>query len=563
MNAIGRERRKLRRLNRKLATSKVKGPADYPEDPVGYATNILKVTVTDDQADILRSLLKAPYRVLVKAGHSTGKTFLAAIAVNWWYDSFDPGVCITTAPTDRDVKDLLWKEIRMQRQRVGLGGLQPAAAEMRTSPGHYAKGFTATSGSSFVGRHDARMLLVFDEAVGVDPVFWETASTMFRAEPGHAWLAIFNPTSSASWAFIEDQATVYDYATKTTVPKWHRFSLDCLNHPNVKGKGPLDKKIVDAAVSWVQVDTWVQQWCTPVPQHEATATDLEWPMQDCPVWEEKSRRFWKQGPSFLARCRGIWPSGGGWTVWNDLLWSEALQRGGMPPPVNEFPELGIDASSGAGEDYSSIHVRWGHESYYHESSNAWKAPELMAKIRALAVVWAARATANRVSGADRIDPKSLKIKIDDDLFGRAVTQMLQAEGYRVIPISAASKSISGLYPNRRSELWFQVADRAVLGYIGLKRLALSMPAVIDRLRQQGLMVEFALNAAGMRVVEPKDITREKIGRSPDDFDAMNLAYLEGSDYETARFIESPHKPIKFGEIPRESLGKKLFGGGNP
>jgi hypothetical protein len=33
-----------------------------------------------------------------------------------------------------------------------------------------------------------------------------------------------------------------------------------------------------------------------------------------------------------------------------------------------------------------------------------------------------------------------------------------------------------------------------------------------------------IDAAGRRVVEPKDETRKKIGRSPDDADAMNLAY---------------------------------------
>ena len=39
-----------------------------------------------------------------------------------------------------------------------------------------------------------------------------------------------------------------------------------------------------------------------------------------------------------------------------------------------------------------------------------------------------------------------------------------------------------------------------------------------------------LDAQGRRKLEPKDKTKEKIGRSPDDADAMNLAYYEGGGW---------------------------------
>ena len=48
---------------------------------------------------------------MVKSGHSVGKTFLAAWIVNWFYDSHPASITISTAPTKRDVCDLLWKEI--------------------------------------------------------------------------------------------------------------------------------------------------------------------------------------------------------------------------------------------------------------------------------------------------------------------------------------------------------------------------------------------------------------------------------------------------------------------
>jgi hypothetical protein len=523
----------------------IRGPSDYPDDPVGYARDILGIkTIWSAQEDILRSLLEPPYRVMVKAGHSVGKSFIAAVAVNWWYDSFDPGVVISTAPDHRAVVDILWREIRTQRLAAGLGGMMPSAPEMSTGPGHYAKGFTAATGDSFQGRHPARLLIVFDEAVGIDPVFWETTSTMFKPIPGHAWLAIFNPTKTSSQAFIEDHST-----DRHDKPKWKQYTLDCLEHPNVKGKQEGDPILIPAAVDWAQVDSWVQQWCERIPVSEATPQDVEWPFG--------SGQWWKQGPSFLARCRGIWPSGGAWTVWNEIDWLEAVKRHGAMPDIAFLPEIGCDCASG-GEDFTSIHVRWGNESFHHESSNVMQAPGVLEKLKGLATTWASHATSVRSISATPIKPKAIPIKIDDDGFGRACSQMLMADGWNVVPIGAGTKSISGLYPNKRSELWFQVSDRAAIGLIGLGRLD---RAVLDRLRQQLLTVEYGLDAGGRRVVEEKRWTRERIGRSPDDADAMNLAYLEGYEFGTAKFVEqSGPKTDPWSAPDRGSSGRrKIFG----
>ena len=112
----------------------------YRDDPCGYAREILKVNLTPDQSDILRALTQAPGRVKVNSGHSVGKTFLAAVAVSWWFDTRDPGVVITTAPTERDVVDLLWTEVRLQRARAGLPSrfAGPRAPEMFDHDGHWA-----------------------------------------------------------------------------------------------------------------------------------------------------------------------------------------------------------------------------------------------------------------------------------------------------------------------------------------------------------------------------------------------------------------------------------------
>jgi len=144
--------------------------ARYRTDPAGYAREVLGVHWWAKQQQIAELLLTPPYRVLVKASHNIGKTHLAGGLVNWWYDVHDPGLTLTTAPTDTQVRDLLWKEVRSQRAgRPGFRG--PQMPRLESSEAHWAHGFTAKDSDSFQGRHARHMLIVFDEAVGVAPQF--------------------------------------------------------------------------------------------------------------------------------------------------------------------------------------------------------------------------------------------------------------------------------------------------------------------------------------------------------------------------------------------------------
>jgi hypothetical protein len=103
--------------------------------------------------------------VKVNAGHSVGKTSLAAVAVLWWYYTRPRSVIITTAPTQRDVVDLLWTEIRVLSARAGLKTpfVGPRAPEIFDTEEHSAKGYTSSTGDSFQGRHRESMFFVFDE----------------------------------------------------------------------------------------------------------------------------------------------------------------------------------------------------------------------------------------------------------------------------------------------------------------------------------------------------------------------------------------------------------------
>jgi hypothetical protein len=474
----------------------------------------------------------------VPSAHDVGKTFIAAVAVNWWYDTRDPGVVITTAPTLRDVVDLLWTEVRLQRFRVGLESafVGPAAPQMGDRPDHYAKGFTARRGESFQGRHRENMLFVMDEANGIDLIYWLTTRTMFDPDLGHAWLAIFNPTDTTTAAYQEDQEALDPDGNI----RWHRFRLSALDHPNVLAGLRGEPKPIRGAVSKEMVDSWIADWCDPIDPADRTELDIEWP--------PGSGNWFKPGPIMQCRGMGLWPAQGA-GIWSDPLW-EVISRAIEPAfPLTHLPVIGCDCATGKGDDCVAIHDRWGEASLGHESSNTMDPEKLFNRLIARADYLASLVNRARPVTHAPCLPRDIPINIDDDATGNAVTAFLRTRGYNVHPIGAGTRAKREFsYPNKRSELWFEVRDRAKVGLVNVSRLDRRTQR---RLKRQLMAPTWELRGE-MRVVEPKQDTKEKIGRSPDDADAFNLAYYDMAEYEAAKTIDTPRRPM--GPQPGERRG---------
>jgi hypothetical protein len=458
---------------------------------------------------------------MVDSAHSVGKTFVAAVLINWWYDYYIPGCVLTTSPNQKSVKQVLWSQIRLQRHRANRLGanlpmdfIGPSAAEMQSSPDHFACGLVASKGGAFQGRHPPHILIVFDEHDDIDPMYWTTSRSMVRPQPGNAWFVIGNPVSTTSQAYLE-QSLVDSLGN----PSWRLFNLSALNHPNVlAGLEGREPEIPDA-VTVEQVDTWIREYgCELVDPCERKAQDFEWRSQ-----------LYRPGPEAEARILGRRPTSGTYGIWSDALWLAALKPSNAHEVhCHRYPQIGCDVAY-MGDDYTSIHVQWAGVSLHHETHNGWSAVQTAARLRELAIYWAdrwAQANIPRRLGPPELVAKETVGKIPifvDDVHGGGVTSMCQANGLNAIATNAAATSrLPYLYPNKRSELWFTVAKQAESGLVCLSRLPHD---TLQRLRSQAMAPTWKPNTAGQRVVEEKLKTKEKIGRSPDDMDALNLAYL--------------------------------------
>ena len=133
--------------------------------------------------------------VAVRSCNGAGKTYTAALATIWWLLAHDKAIVVTTAPTDRQVRELLWREIRaIHRENSDIIGGRISQTKLEIAEQHYAFGFSTNTDVRFQGFHHEHILIVVDEASGVRPEIFEAIQGSMTSGDAKV-LMIGNPTS--------------------------------------------------------------------------------------------------------------------------------------------------------------------------------------------------------------------------------------------------------------------------------------------------------------------------------------------------------------------------------
>lgn len=136
-------------------------------NPVFFSEEVLKSPLWEKEREILEAI-RDNSEVSVRSCHASGKTYTAARIVNWWMCSWNDAVVITTAPTFRQVEQLLWREIRSS---VSGKFIYPENSVLNTridlGDKWFALGLSADKAEQFQGFHSPHLLVVVDEASGV------------------------------------------------------------------------------------------------------------------------------------------------------------------------------------------------------------------------------------------------------------------------------------------------------------------------------------------------------------------------------------------------------------
>ena len=420
---------------------------------------------------------------------------------------------------------------------------------MSDADDHVAKGITTRSSEAFQGRHFRNMFFIFDEAIDIVRSIWDVTGTMFKGGAGeHVWLVTFNPTNTSSQAYAEEHSFDLDGN-----PNWHVVSMSAMQHPNIIAELAGLEPPYPNAVSLEQIDRWVSQWCDPIGADEVD------PSQGDFAWRPGTGTCFRPGPQFDSRAAGRWPRQDSSAVWSELAWEMVIAIRDQSISTGELPVIGADLASSPGGDFTELHSRWGTHSIAHERHNGWLEDRTAKRLKEICASLARMVNAKSATGKAPVRPQDIPAHYDGN--GRGGALATHKGDYKFIPVCASSAARKGNdYPNRRSELWFDTVLAARQGRVNISRLDRDTQA---RLRQEAMSPTWRLDA-GLEVVEKKDITRKRLGRSPDGMDALNLAYVRPIDFQAPSSAPAPevqHKGRRMSDeqMARGQRGRGLFG----
>jgi len=184
-------------------------------------------------------------RVSVRSGHAVGKDYVAAVASLCFLYLNGPSKVINTAPTDRQVINVMMSEIGRiyKNAKVNLGGDLWTHKITFKEPDWFLLGFKTKDKKpeDWTGFHSPNLMVVITEASGIDQVTFDAIEGILT---GNSRLVlIFNPNRTSGEAY-----------QSTRSPLYKKFKLNCLNAVNVRDKkilipGQVDYEWIDEKIN--------------------------------------------------------------------------------------------------------------------------------------------------------------------------------------------------------------------------------------------------------------------------------------------------------------------------
>ena len=366
-----------------------------------FASDTLGVRLWEKQEETLRAVERSR-RVAVKSGNGLGKDFTAAVAVLWYVHAHDPAIVLSTAPTFRQVRHVLWRQIhRLYRNAPDTLGGTMLDTRWEVADDRYAMGLSASDADQFQGFHCENMFVVVDEAEGVaEPIYEAVEAVMTSANP--RLLLVGNPTTTSGGfhrAFHRERG-IYETIT-----------ISALESPNV------------------------------------AAGEIVIPGLTTPAWVEERRAMWgEHSEMFRARVMGEFPDRGEDNLIAISDIDDATYTPGEIPAATGGYEpviLGVDVAR-YGVDRSVIMVRRGN---------------VVVDVRVFHGFPTTALTGQIVATARDRHPQ--QVNVDETGMGAGVVDPLREQGFTVYGFngSAAPVAEEMVCANLRAEGYWTLARR--------------------------------------------------------------------------------------------------------
>ena len=472
------------------------------------------VNLDPEQQEILSSV-QHNRRTSVASGTARGKDFVAACAAisflyltPRWRRTKNGGAELVentkvalTAPTDRQVKNIMMPEISRLYNRAKARGIQlPGrlnAYDIRTeSDEWFLTGFKADENNheAWSGFHAVHTMFVVTEATGIgDDTFGAIEGNL---QGDSRILIVFNPNTTVGYA-----------ARSQKGDRWHKYRLNSLTAPNIVQK----KTVIAGQVDYEWVQDKLANWCTEIREEEATAEFDDFQFEG---------KWYRPEDLFRKKVLGKFPK-----VSDDILippqwleeahkrWQEAQGREPLSASVNC---LGVDVAGMGRDSTVFVHRRDNWVKGFHAQNSGGQADHMR--------------VAGQIAAERR---RSVRLFVSIDTIGEGagvysrVCELEHSEQRFIIsckfsegaktPSGRELKDVTGQYSfvNMRAYLFWAVRD-----WLNPKNNTGAMLPPDTGFDEEAQEIRWFFRSDGKIQIEPKADIKSRLGRSPDKFDAL-------------------------------------------
>lgn len=474
-----------------------------------FCRDVLGARLDKEQQDIIDSV-QYNHMTAVSSGTSRGKDYVAACAsVCFMYltPRFDKnGIMVEntkvamTAPSGRQVTNIMTPEVRrlIRTARRKFPFACPGrlvSDDIRTDYDEwFLTGFKADDNNmeAWSGFHAANTMFVVTEASGI-------SETIFDAIEGNLQgnsrlLIVFNPNVTTGYA-----------ARAMKSNRFSKFRLDSLNAENVVTK----KQTIPGQVNYEWVKDKVENWCIPIREDEFIETEGDF------IFEGG---LYRPNDLFRVKVRGMFPKASE-DVLIPLEWIEAAQERWKKyhPSTKDNGKIGVDVA-GMGRDCSVFCYRYdNYVSHFDKSNSGGKADHMKV----------AGKVKHDVTSDNNVTAYIDTIGEGAGVYSRCIEQGLEHSVISCKYSESAKRDNKPLHDitgqlefgNMRAYLHWAVRD-----WLDPKNETGAMLPPGGTLAEEATEIKWFFRSDGRIMIEPKEDVKERLGYSPDEFDALAITF---------------------------------------
>lgn len=436
--------------------------------------------------DLQRELLEACPRAIrehkpiyIASGHALGKDYISGGIGLWFLQTHMPSEVVLTGPTDRQVKQIMWKETtaHWNKRKIDLGGRIYVEPRLEIDRDWYMIGFTTKEtgetkdggGGKFQGFHSPNICVIVTEAQSVESNIFDQIDAISTS--GVCLIIYLGNPTRAKGRFAAGLKNKTDNIV---------FNFSCLENPNYKER----RTVIPGLCSY----EWV---------------------------EDKRKRWGEDDPRWIGRVLGQVPDSGTCAIFGDAIINQGKSKQGSLARYSDNRGVSIDPA-GEGVDDNVIMSGSGGEvldkfvkANMPPSAGAIRAVEMCKAINGSWIVV-------DCDGLGIGWYQELKNLSDDYLQGINIIKFHgSAPSEKVIEVKQGDHNIKKpIYKNQRSEAAFVTKDRILAGKAAINAGDIEL---IEDLQAD----EYIPDKPLLQIIDKDDI-KENLGRSPGSGDAYKM-----------------------------------------